>query len=231
MGIIATIVERFSSLSSFAYINSIPKIFVSDISSSLFCEWKKYLEIKYGTEETQDMIRGKMIHQDYFRYEHIDFRYADELLASGKELSFTMKVGFIWIDKDTGRKVMLSGEPDSILFARDGVKKITELKTRRNSEVHSSDVLQVGIYGICIEKMLDISLDKVELEIRVKNIVNDDEISKTFFLGDIKMETKKKLTDILDFWLAKREPKIAESSSICRVCNFRKICDRKLIPI
>ena len=222
--------ERFSQISNFAIKNKIPRIFVSDISSSLFCEWRKILEIKHGKPETEEMILGTKIHEEYFAYELESIDELEKIISRGETIGLTTKVGFIWEEKNQDFKVMISGEPDLMIFSERKLKKIVELKTRRTYDIFSSDILQLGIYALCIEKMTGENLKDLQLEIRVK-VVSDNlkEFSRNFYYKDIRDGILDELKSSLDFWLGKRDPKTPTSKNICFSCYFREICDRKLV--
>jgi CRISPR/Cas system-associated exonuclease Cas4 (RecB family) len=228
--------NAFNESKKIALENSIPKILVSDISSSLFCEWQKILEVRYGKFETEEMVRGTEIHNIYFDYETVSEDEIDRLIRAGETVETTFKVGFIWNDESTGIHLFISGEPDAVLFKNGKVERIIELKTRRKFEVYSSDILQAGIYALCVEKMLGIQDDDIIIDIRVKlagnlseKVWNSDEQSWIFRFGDIRDDITKKLSDILNFFLGMREPKTPESPAHCRFCIYKDYCDRKLI--
>jgi|GEM_PF-936149 len=228
--ILYRIYERFSEISNFAIKNKIPRIFVSDISSSLFCEWRKILEIKHGKVETEEMILGTKIHEEYFAYELESLDELEKIISRGETIGLTTKVGFIWEEKNQDLKVMISGEPDLMIFSENKLRKIVELKTRKTYKIFSSDILQLGIYALCIEKMTGENLKDLLLEIRVKVVADNlKEFSQNFYYKDIRDGILDELKSSLDFWLGKREPKIPTSKNICLSCYFREICNRKLV--
>ena len=234
MSIYTKLKNAFDEITRFAFDLSLPKIFVSDISSSLYCEWRKVLELKLGRIETDDMIRGTQIHNEYFAFEQMDEDEINKLIRMGERVEVLLKVGFIWKDYDTGVSVFISGVPDSVVFSNGRIERIIELKTRRRPEIYSSDILQVGIYALCIENMLkgeahDPIIDDIILDIRVKVVdALPHERSWEFRFGELKHEVLTNMSYVLDFWIGKRDAKIPSSPSICRTCQYRNFCDKKL---
>ncbi len=229
--LISSLVEKFSLLVDFSAKNRIPRIFVSDISSSIYCEWRKILESKFGFEATPEMERGLRIHNSLFPYEKIVPEEADKVLEAKGDLEITLKLGFIWEDFQINKKVLISGIPDRIFFESGRLKRISELKTRKNQDVYVSDIIQCGLYAICIERMLPdiVEIKDLELEIKVLNVVDQSMRSEIFFFRDLKQAVENTVSDIMDFWLGKREPKVSASKNLCSLCYFRTLCDKKLI--
>lgn len=233
--IYAKLKNAFDEIAKFASELSLPKIFVSDISSSLYCEWRKVLELRLGRIETDDMIRGTRIHNEYFAFEQMGEDEIDNLIRMGERVEVLIKVGFIWKDYDTGVSVFISGVPDSIVFSNGRIERIIELKTRRRPEIYSADILQVGIYALCIENMLKEeevydAIDDITLDIRVKVVdTPPHEKSWEFCFGDLKREVLANMSHVLDFWIGKRDAKISSSPLICKGCQYRNFCEKKLV--
>ncbi|MCS7213988.1 MAG: hypothetical protein NZ927_07230 [Candidatus Calescibacterium sp.] len=240
MGILRTINQVFNYTNSISKILRYPKIYVSEISDSLYCEWRKVLELNYGKVRTKEMREGTKIHKEFLSFNISDIDEAEIQIQSGRSVSFPAKVGFIHKEK----KLMVSGQVDSAFFYQDRVVKILEFKTRKNPKIYESDILQAGIYALSFEEMIGKELDDLEIQIVVGQRVDrgsrkhngsaysskvEINISESYRFKEIKKYVSKKLDYILDFWSGRREPNVAFSKDICNNCHFYRICNRKIL--
>lgn len=225
MSIVKRLNQIFHFNDSISKILRMQKVFVSDIADSIHCEWKKILEKMYGKKINKAMKMGTKIHEEYFSYNVKDPDKAEEKMANGETVEFSSKVNFI----DRNRKIIVSGQVDSATFEKDHIVKIVELKTRKELKVYNSDIIQAGTYALCFEKMLKKTLDDLEIQIKVKLRESNQEHLEQYKFGDIRKYVLEKVEKNLDFWANMREPKIADSLSICQICSFFKICDKKKI--
>lgn len=224
MGIIKRLNQVFYYNYSISKVLRMKKVFVSDIAESIYCEWRKVLERRHGKIKTQIMELGSKIHEDYFSYNIESFDEAEEKMEKGEVAFFSSKVSFI----DHHRKIIVSGQVDSAAFDNNDIVKIIELKTREKLKIYDSDIIQIGTYALCLEKMLKRNLDDLQLQIVVSSRNSkQDYIDQNYRFGEIKVYVLETIEDILDFWSMRREPKISDSSSTCRVCHFFEVCDKR----
>lgn len=238
MGIIKRINWIFNYTNSMSKALRYPKIYVSDISESLYCEWRKVLELNYGKVRTAEMKEGTKIHEEFLSFNISDIDEAENQIECGRSVPFSAKVGFIHKEK----KLMISGQVDSAFFYQGYPIKILEFKTRGNPKIYESDILQAGIYALSFERMIGEELDDLEIEILVSQRIGREakkdngslysgevNISESYRFREIKKYVSERLEYILDFWAGRRAPNTAVSKDICNRCYFYRICNRKIL--
>jgi CRISPR/Cas system-associated exonuclease Cas4 (RecB family) len=226
--ILSLICKRFFELSEIAKSENIPRVFISDISSSVYCEWRKVLELRYGKVDTDEMILGRKLHEEFFSYDLTDVSEIDSLVLKGERVGVATRVGLMWEDGESGARVFITGEPDLIIFSDGKIERIVELKTRKKAEVYSSDIIQLGLYSICIENMVGGLPYDINLEVIVKSTSDEKSFSETFSFSDVRNFVFEEFKRIMEFFLGKRQPSIASSQKICLSCSYKNVCEKRL---
>ncbi len=225
--ILYLICSKFLELSDLAKRERIPRVFISDISSSVYCEWRKILEFRYGKKDTEEMVLGRKLHDEFFAYDISDIDEIEKLILKGEKVGITTKVGFIWEDEKTKLRTFITGEPDLMIFSGEKIEKIVELKTRKKAEVYSSDIIQLGLYSLSIEKMIGDFQYDFSLEVIVKSTSDKNLFSQVFSFSDVKNTIFEEFKRIMDFILGKRPPSVASSQRICTSCLYQNLCSRR----
>jgi CRISPR/Cas system-associated exonuclease Cas4 (RecB family) len=225
--ILHLICSKFLEFSDLARRYKIPRIFISDISSSVYCEWRKILELRYGKSDTEEMTLGRKLHDEFFAYDVSDIDEIDKLILKGERVGVATRVGFIWEDEKTKLRAFITGEPDLIVFSGEKIEKIVELKTRKKPEVYSSDIIQLGLYSISIEKMIGNFPYDFTLEVIVKSTSDNNSFSHALSFSDVKNTIFEEFKRIMDFIVGKRPPAVASSQKICISCLYQNLCSRR----
>jgi len=225
-------------------------ISVSDIAEQFYCEYKLDLRYREGDIPTRDKDEGNRLHEKILSGEKVSLDYVIRKIRSGRLcIYFNFPVWAIFED------LALIGELDAIIFERGKARYIIELKTsRKGLRIFEDAIVQIQIYGLCIESM---GFDCSELELSIVKIKREllGEISaeelKRRIIADLlenkieKLErafnrmlrvhienydrkfVEEKLRFVKDYWLEIREPYPTNNPNKCKSCYYREFCPRE----
>ncbi len=219
----------------------------SDVAGQYYCEKKIEMKYLFGEVETETKNQGTEAHENLLEgSEAVD---QEEIWKAiyGKEPVQALE----WLLLAEYKDIILTGQPDSVLFENGFPLIIFEYKFSRSKRAYPSYHVQAGFYGLLLksigfetEKLFyaivvadrrardDPSLKDKAFEAVMKNGLKKAILSidnAVIYLNKFDaQEAKSSLDWAIQFWKAQRDAISTTNRNKCRVCEYEEEC-KKLI--
>jgi hypothetical protein len=220
----------------------------SDVAGQYYCEKKIEMEYLYGEVETKTKNQGTKAHENLLEgSEAIDREDLWKAIYS-KEPVLALE----WLLFAEYNDIILTGQPDSVLFENGFPLVIFEYKFSRNRRAYPSHHVQAGFYGLLLNS-LGFNTEKLFYAIVVADrkarddpnlkesvfvAVKNNGLKKTIlpienaviYLNKFdKQEAKASLDWAIEFWKGQREAILTKNSNKCRVCEYKDECQSLIL--
>ncbi len=219
----------------------------SDVAGQYYCEKKIEMKYLYGDVETETKNQGTAAHENLLEgAEIVDQENLWKAIYS-KEPVLAME----WLLLAEYEEIILTGQPDSVLFENGEPLVIFEYKFSRRKKVYPSHHVQAGFYGILlknlgfnIEKLFyaivvadrkskqdpdlkDKVLDAV-INIEPQSIVIPIENAVIYLNKFDEQQAKASLEWAIEFWKNQRDAISTTNPYKCRICEYEKDCKKSI---
>ncbi|MEJ2241936.1 MAG: PD-(D/E)XK nuclease family protein [Candidatus Bathyarchaeota archaeon] len=219
----------------------------SDVAGQYYCEKKIEMKYLYGDVETETKNQGTAAHEKLLEGAEIVDQESLWKTVYGKEPVLAME----WLLLSEYEDVILTGQPDSVLFENGEPLVIFEYKFSRRKKVCPSHHVQAGFYGILL-KNLGFNIEKLFYAIVVadrklkcnpdlkdtvlnavrniepRNVVIPIENAIIYFNKFDEKQAKASVEWAIKFWKNQREAISTQNPYKCRICEYEQRC-RKFV--
>ena len=219
----------------------------SDVAGQYYCEKKIEMEYLYGEVETETKNQGTEAHENLLEGSEAVDREEIWKAIYGKKPVLALE----WLLSAEYNDVILTGQPDSVLFENGFPLVIFEYKFSRSKRAYLSYHVQAGFYGILLksigfdtEKLFyvivvadRIARDDANLKENVFEAVMKNGLKKAIipiekaviYLNKFdEQEAKSSLDWAIQFWKAQRGAVQTKNRNKCRICEYEQEC-KKLV--
>lgn len=217
----------------------------SDVAGQYYCEKKIEMKYLYGDVETETKNQGSAAHENLLEGAEIVDQENMWRTVYSKEPVLVME----WLLLAEYEDIILTGQPDSVLFENGKPLVIFEYKFSRRKKVYTSHHVQAGFYGIllknlsfnteklnyaivvadrklkCDPNLKDRVLDVIK-NIEPKNTVIPIENAVIYFNKFDEQQAKASLEWALKFWKKQREAISTINPNKCRICEYEQNCKK-----
>ena len=216
----------------------------SDVAGQYYCEKKIEMGYLYGEVETETKNQGTEAHENLLEgSETVD----QEVLwksVYGKEPVLALE----WLLLAEYKDIILTGQPDAVLFENGIPLVIFEYKFSRSKRIYPSHHVQAGFYGLLL-KSVGFDTKKLFYAIVVadRRARDDPDLKDNVFKAVMKNGLKKAVLPIanaiiflntfdekeaesslewaVQFWKGQREAISTKNRNKCRVCEYEEECE------
>jgi predicted RecB family nuclease len=217
----------------------------SDVAGQYYCEKKVEMKYLYGDIESETKNQGTAAHENLLEGAEIVDQEDLWKTVYGKEPVLAME----WLLLAEYEDIILTGQPDSILFENGEPLVIFEYKFSRRKKVYPSYQVQAGFYGILLknlgfntEKLFyaivvaerkskndpylkDKVLDAVR-NIEPKSAVIPIKNAVIYFNRFDEKQAKASLEWAIKFWKKQRKAISTTNPHKCRICEYEQDCKK-----
>jgi CRISPR/Cas system-associated exonuclease Cas4 (RecB family) len=226
-----------------------PILYISTLSSMLYCEKKVEFEILLQPEPTDAQILGSQLHESAIIMEEAKLVDIIKSIKSGKTTitSFSLKFKF--------KRVIIGGIPDAIIFIDRTPKYLIEIKTSKNpvniGTLFDQELFQAYLYAIALEELgfqiddlkiiipkivQDVDKSKIEnvlpdiLLEKIENQISENQmrIHKINYNAVTKAQILQTLDNLIKYWKLDRTAKGSDIVIKCKYCQFSNHCNLSL---
>ena len=217
----------------------------SDVAGQYYCEKKIEMKYLYGDVESETKNQGTAAHENLLEGAEVVDQEDLWKTVYAKEPVLAME----WLLLAEYNDIILSGQPDSVLFENGEPLIIFEYKFSRRRKVYPSHHVQAGFYGILL-KNLGFNTEKLFYAIVVADrkskqdpnlrdkvldaVTNIGQKSgaiqienATIYLNKFDEEqAKASLEWALEFWKKQRDAICTTNHYKCRICESEEHCEK-----
>jgi len=217
----------------------------SDVAGQYYCEKKIEMEYLYGEVETETKNQGTEAHENLLEGSEKVCREDLWKAIYSKEPVLALE----WLLLAEYKDIILTGQPDSVLFENGFPLVIFEYKFSRSKRAYPSYHVQAGFYGLLL-KSLGFDTEKLFYAIVVadRRAREDPNLKDDVFAAVMKNGLKKAILPIenavvylnkfdeqeasasldwaIEFWKAQREAIQTTNRNKCRICEYEEECKR-----
>ena len=215
----------------------------SDVAGQYFCEKKIEMEYLYGEVETEIKNQGTEAHENLLEgSESIDRETLWKAIYS-KEPVLALE----WLLFAEYNDIILTGQPDSVLFENGFPLVVFEYKFSRSRRAYPSYHVQAGFYGILL-KSIGFNTEKLfyaivvadrraksdpNLKENVSDVIKKNGLKKAIlpienaviYLNKFNQEEAESSLDwAIQFWKNQREAIPTTNPNKCRACEYSEEC-------
>lgn len=217
----------------------------SDVAGQYYCEKKIEMKYLYGDVESETKNQGTAAHENLLEGAEVVDQEDLWKTVYAKEPVLAME----WLLLAEYNDIILSGQPDSVLFENGEPLIIFEYKFSRRRKVYPSHHVQAGFYGILL-KNLGFNTEKLFYAIVVADrkskqdpnlkdkvldaVTNIGQKScaikidnATIYLNKFDEEQAKASVEwALKFWKKQRDAICTTNHYKCRICEYEEYCKK-----
>ena len=220
----------------------------SDVAGQYYCEKKIEMEYLCGEVETETKNQGTEAHENLLEGSEAVNRNDLWKAIYGKEQILALE----WLLLAEYNDIILTGQPDSVLFKNGFPLVIFEYKFSRSKRAYPSYQVQAGFYGLLLkgigfdtEKLFyaivvadrrardDPSLKDSVFEVVMKNGLRKAILpikNAVIYLKKFDEEEAKSSIDwAIQFWKNQREAIPTTNPNKCRVCEYEEECKQGVV--
>ena len=220
----------------------------SDVAGQYYCEKKIEMEYLYGEVETATKNQGTEAHENLLEgSEAVDQEDIWKAIYD-KEPVLALE----WLLLAEYLDIILTGQPDAVLFENGFPLIIFEYKFSRSKRAYPSHHVQAGFYGLLL-KSFGFDTEKLFYAIIVadRRARDDPNLKESVFEAVMKngltkailpienaviylnkfdeQEAKSSLDWAIEFWKGQREAISTKNFNKCRVCEYKDECQSLIL--
>lgn len=217
----------------------------SDVAGQYYCEKKIEMKYLYGDVESETKNQGTAAHENLLEGAEVVDQEDLWKTVYAKEPVLAME----WLLLAEYNDIILSGQPDSVLFENGEPLIIFEYKFSRRRKVYPSHHVQAGFYGILLKNLgfnteklfyaIVVADRKSKQDPNLKDKVLDAVTNIGQKSGAIQIENatiylnkfdeeqaKASLEWALEFWKKQRDAICTTNHYKCRICEYEEHCEK-----